>query len=55
MINACLYHGFDNLMLISYFYESMPPQMKQLVETMCGGDFMGKSHDEAIQFPRLHS
>ena len=37
-------------MLVSYFYEGMSPQMKQLLETMCGGDFMNKSLDDAFQF-----
>ena len=39
-VNACLHHGFDTWMLVSYFYEGMSPAMKQLLETMCGGDFM---------------
>ena len=28
----------------------MPPPMKQILETMCGGDFMNKNLDEAFQF-----
>ncbi|RVW86604.1 hypothetical protein CK203_045643 [Vitis vinifera] len=28
----------------------MSPAMKQLLETMCGGDFMSKSPDEALDF-----
>ncbi|RVW86549.1 Retrovirus-related Pol polyprotein from transposon 297 [Vitis vinifera] len=47
---ACPHHGFDNWMLVSYFYEGMAPPMKQLLETMCGGDFMNKNPDEAFQF-----
>ena len=38
------------LMLVSYFYEGILPTMKQLLETMCGGDFMSKSLDEAFEF-----
>ncbi|RVW39357.1 hypothetical protein CK203_096153 [Vitis vinifera] len=34
----------------NYFYEGMSPAMKQLLETMCGGDFMSKSPDEALDF-----
>ncbi|KAL6312322.1 hypothetical protein AAG906_007992 [Vitis piasezkii] len=37
-------------MLVSYFYEGMSPTMKQLLETMCGGDFMSKTPDEAFEF-----
>ena len=50
VINACPHHGFDTWMLVSYFYEGMLPTMKQLLETMCGGDFMSKSPDEAFEF-----
>nr|CAN67503.1 hypothetical protein VITISV_016516 [Vitis vinifera] len=39
-INACLHHGFDTWLLVSYFYDGMSSSMKQLLETMCGGDFM---------------
>ena len=28
----------------------MSPAMKQLLETMCGGDFMSKSLDEVLDF-----
>ena len=50
VVNACPHHGFDTWILVSYFYEGMLPTMKQLLETMCGGDFMSKSPDEAFEF-----
>ncbi|KAL6336501.1 hypothetical protein AAG906_022442 [Vitis piasezkii] len=50
VVNACPHHGFDTWMLVSYFYEGMSATMKQLLETMCGGDFMSKSPDEAFEF-----
>ncbi|RVW43052.1 hypothetical protein CK203_090068 [Vitis vinifera] len=50
VVSACPHHGFDTWMLVSYFYEGMSPTMKQLLETMCGGDFMSKSLDEAFEF-----
>ncbi|KAL6336136.1 hypothetical protein AAG906_010424 [Vitis piasezkii] len=50
MVATCPHHGFDNWMLVSYFYEGMSPPMKQLLETMCRGDFMNKNPDEAFQF-----
>ncbi|RVW33153.1 hypothetical protein CK203_094833 [Vitis vinifera] len=49
-VNACSHHGFDTSMLVSYFYEGMSPTMKQLLETMCGGDSMSKSPNEALDF-----
>ncbi|RVW18412.1 hypothetical protein CK203_108486 [Vitis vinifera] len=39
-INSYPYHGFDTWLLVSYFYDGMSSSMKQLLETMCGGDFM---------------
>ena len=49
-INACPHHGFDTWMLVNHFYEGMSPAMKQLLETMCGGDFMSKNPEEAMDF-----
>ena len=37
-------------MLVSYFYEGMSPPMKQILETMCGRDFMNKNPNETFQF-----
>ena len=49
-INACPHHGFDTWMLVSHFYDGMSSSMKQLLETMCGGDFLRKHPDEAMDF-----
>ncbi|RVW25175.1 hypothetical protein CK203_117600 [Vitis vinifera] len=49
-INACPHHGFDIWLLVSYFYDGMSSSMKQLLETMCGGDFMSKNPEEAMDF-----
>ncbi|RVW63530.1 hypothetical protein CK203_060853 [Vitis vinifera] len=49
-INACPHHGFDTWLLVSYFYDGMSSSMKQLLETMCGGDFMSKNSEEAMYF-----
>ena len=49
-INACPHHGFDTWMLVNHFYDGMSPPMKQLLETMCGGDFLNKNLDEAMDF-----
>ena len=49
-INACPHHGFDTWMLVNHFYEGMFPSMKQLLETMCGGYFMSKNPEEAMDF-----
>ena len=49
-ISACPYHGFDTCMLVNHFYDGMSPAMKQLLETMCGGDFLSKNPNEAMDF-----
>ncbi|RVW51447.1 Retrovirus-related Pol polyprotein from transposon 17.6 [Vitis vinifera] len=49
-INACPHYGFDTWLLVSYFYDGMSSSMKQLLETMCGGDFMSKNPEEAMDF-----
>ena len=49
-INACPHHVFDTWLLVSYFYDGMSFSMKQLLETMCGGDFMSKNLEEAMDF-----
>ncbi|RVW74816.1 hypothetical protein CK203_053816 [Vitis vinifera] len=49
-INAYPRHGFDTWLLVSYFYDGMSSSMKQILETMCGGDFMSKNPEEAMDF-----
>ena len=49
-INACPHQCFDTWLLVSYFYDGMSSSMKQLLETMCGGDFMSKNLEETMDF-----
>ena len=35
---------------MNHFYYGMSPSMKQLLETMCGGDLRSKNPDEAMDF-----
>ena len=35
---------------MNHFYDGMSPSMNQLLETMCGGDFVSKNPDEAMDF-----
>ena len=49
-ISACQHHGFGTWMLVNHFYGGMSPAMRQLLETMCGGDFLSKHPDEAMEF-----
>ena len=50
IISACPHHGFDTWMLVNHFYNGMSPTMQQLLETMCGRDFMRKHPEEAMDF-----
>ena len=49
-LNACPHHGFDTWLLVSYFYNGISPTMMQLLETMCGRDFLSKHPEEALDF-----
>ena len=49
-ISACPHHRFDTWMLVNHFYGGMSPAMWQLLETMCGGDFLSNHPDEAMDF-----
>ena len=49
-IGACPHHGFDTWLLVNHFYDGMSPTMKQLLETMFGGDFLSKNSEEAMDF-----
>ena len=50
IISACPHHGFDTWMLVNHFYNGMSPSMKQMLETMCGGEFLRKNPNEAMDF-----
>ena len=49
-INACPHHGFDTWMLVNHFNDGISSTIKQLLETMCGGDFLRKNPDKAMDF-----
>ena len=49
-ISECPHHGFDTWMLVNHFYGGMSPAMKQPLETTCGGDFLSKHPEEAMDF-----
>ena len=49
-LNAFPHHGFDTWLLVNYFYDGISPAMKQLLETMCEGDFMSKNPEKALDF-----
>ncbi|RVW13753.1 hypothetical protein CK203_087223 [Vitis vinifera] len=48
-INACPHHGFDTWLLVSYFYDGCLLN-EATPRDMCGGDFMSKNLEEAMDF-----
>ena len=50
VLNACPHHGFDTWLLVSYFYDGISPSMKQMLETMCGGDFLSIHPEKDLNF-----
>ena len=49
-IGAFPHHRFDIWLVVNHFYDGMSPAMKQLLETMCGGDFLSKKLEESMDF-----
>ena len=49
-LDAYPHHGFDTWLLVRHFYDGISPPKKQLLETMCEGDFLSKNPKEALDF-----
>ncbi len=47
---ACPHHGHEPWQLVKFFYYPLPPQMKQLISSMCPGDFQSRNATEALAF-----
>ena len=50
MLNVFPYHEFETWRLVSYFYERLTPQNRQVVEMMCNGEFRDKSPEDALDY-----
>lgn len=51
VLNACLHHGNENWMVISFFYEVATKKKKtQFIETMCNDEFFNKDPEEAFVY-----
>ncbi|XP_058218692.1 uncharacterized protein LOC131329536 [Rhododendron vialii] len=50
LLAAIPHHNFPMYLLINYFYLCCTKDSKQLLDTMGGGDFMGKNPDDAWEF-----
>ena len=49
-LDAYPHHGFDTWLLVNHFYDGISLSIKQLLKTMCGGDFLSKNLEEALDF-----
>ena len=49
-LDAHPHHGFGTWLLVSHFYDGIFPSMKQLLETVFGGDFLSKKSKGSFGF-----
>jgi hypothetical protein len=43
-------HGYDTWRLVSYFYEGLQPRYRQFVQVACGGEFLQKEPEDAMDY-----
>ena len=48
--NFCPIHGYDIWRLVSYFYEGLLPRDRQFVQVACGGGFLKKEPEDAMDY-----
>uniref|UniRef100_A0A2N9EKL3 Retrotransposon gag domain-containing protein n=1 Tax=Fagus sylvatica TaxID=28930 RepID=A0A2N9EKL3_FAGSY len=48
--NFCPTHGYDTWRLVSYFYEGLQPRDRQFVQVACGGGFLQKEPEDAMDY-----
>ena len=50
MLNICPHHGFETWRLVTYFYEGLTLQSRQVLEMMCNGEFKDKNPEDALDY-----
>ncbi|XP_024043020.1 uncharacterized protein LOC112099781, partial [Citrus clementina] len=50
LLNICPHHGFETWRLVTYCYEGLIPQSRQVVEMMCNGEFRDKNPEDALDY-----
>uniref|UniRef100_A0A2N9F0M6 Retrotransposon gag domain-containing protein n=1 Tax=Fagus sylvatica TaxID=28930 RepID=A0A2N9F0M6_FAGSY len=50
MYNFCPTHGYDTWRLVSYFYEGLQPRDRQFIQLSCGGGFLQKELEDAMDY-----
>ena len=43
-------HGYDTWRLVSYFYEGLLPRDRQFIQVACGGGFLQKEPEDAMDY-----
>ncbi|MGV7927230.1 hypothetical protein PJO48_29700, partial [Mycobacterium kansasii] len=46
LVNSCPQHGFETWHITIFFYDGLTSSMRQMVETMCNGEFINKNVGE---------
>jgi hypothetical protein len=50
LFNFCPTHSYENWRLVAYFYEGLTPRDRQFVQLSCGGGFLQKDPEDAIDY-----
>ncbi|XP_030939796.1 uncharacterized protein LOC115964674 [Quercus lobata] len=50
LFNFCPTHGYEDWRLVNYFYEGLTPRDQQFVQLSCGGDFLQKEPEDAMEY-----
>jgi len=50
LLHTCPHHAFEQWRVVSFFHDSLTPQLKMVVSTMCNGEFYEKTLEEAFHF-----
>ena len=50
LFNIYPHYSFETCRLVTYFYEGLIPQSRQVVEMMCNGEFRDKNHEDALDY-----
>lgn len=50
LLAQCPHHGFEKSRLCQIVYEGLDPNSRTMLESMCQGNFLGKTIDEAWEF-----
>ena len=50
LFNFCPTNSYENWSLVAYFYKGLTPRDRQFVQLSCGGGFLQKELEDAIDY-----